>query len=483
MDSTQQTALFQQFREILPADAIVTSKERLRPYECDGLIRHRALPLAVLLPNTLEQVQLLVKTCARFKVPIVTRGAGTGLSGGTRPHQDGVVLSLNRLTQIAEIDPDKRQARVQAGVTTRAISQAVAVHGLFYAPDPASQASCSIGGNLATNAAGAHSLKYGLTLHNVLAATIVSPQGDIIELGSNCLDTAGYDLLALLSGSEGSLGIVVEVLVKLSVKPASQQLLLAAFDDISLATQAALKILARGVLPSALELIDQISTQIAAIATPAGFSSPNAAILLCELDGNEDAVQAEVALVKHICQQQRATQLYRAKNTHERKNFWAGYNKIIPAAGMISADYYLNDSSLPASALHTTLTKIRQLSAHYELEVAHTFRVGMGNLQSLILYDAHKTGEAEKAHAFAADILELCVKVGGSITGEHGVGHERLEAMCMQFSDSELALLHAVKHAFDPDNLLNPGAALPNLPQCVELGTVQVHHEELTHPD
>ncbi|MEB4591905.1 glycolate oxidase subunit GlcD [Candidatus Thiothrix sp. Deng01] len=479
----QKKQLLQHLADILPPNAILTAREDLRPYECDGLTAYRHVPLAVVLPTTIEQVQLAVKICNRLKIPVVARGAGTGLSGGALPHEDGIILSLARFNQILAIDTDNLTARVQPGVRNLAISQAVDHLGLFYAPDPSSQIACSIGGNVAENSGGVHCLKYGLTVHNVLEIKLVTIDGELMTIGSDRLDTPGYDLMALLTGSEGMLGIVVEILVKLTVKPETVQVLMAAFDKVNDAGDAVAAIISRGIIPAGLEMMDNPAIRAAEDFIHAGYPLEAGAILLCELDGSEDEVSEQTAKVTAILKKHHASNVHVAKTATERARLWAGRKSAFPAVGRISPDYYCMDGTIPRKHLAEVLQKINEFSQQYALGVANVFHAGDGNLHPLILYDANRPGELEKAERFGADILALCVKVGGSITGEHGVGHEKLDSMCVQFGEAELEVFHAVKRAFDPDELLNPGKAVPTLHRCAELGAMHVHHGQLSHPE
>lgn len=483
IDPDLKNRLLQQLSDILPTEAILTAKEDLRPYECDGLTAYQKLPVAVVLPTTVEQIQQIVRTCFRLNIPIVARGAGTGLSGGALPHDEGIVLSLARLNRILEIDADNLQARVQPGVRNLAISQAVDSYGLFYAPDPSSQIACSIGGNVAENSGGVHCLKYGLTVHNVLQIKLITIEGDLLTIGTDNLDTPGYDLLALLTGSEGMLGIVVEVLVKLTVKPETIQVLMAAFDEVNAAGDAVAAIISQGIIPAGLEMMDNPAIRAAEAFAKAGYPVNANAILLCELDGTETEVAEQASRVSHILTQHRASSIYTAKTVIERARLWAGRKAAFPAVGRISPDYYCMDGTIPRKHLAHVLQKIGEFSVRHDLQVANVFHAGDGNLHPLILYDANRPGELEKAERFGADILELCVKVGGSITGEHGVGHEKLDSMCVQFTEVELDIFHAVKRAFDPNELLNPGKAVPTLHRCAELGAMHVHHGQLSHPE
>ncbi|MDQ7075792.1 MAG: FAD-linked oxidase C-terminal domain-containing protein [Gammaproteobacteria bacterium] len=468
---------------ILPAEALLHEAEDLRPYECDGLSAYRNLPLAVALPATLEQLQETLKICHQMQIPVVARGAGTGLSGGALPHSQGLLLSLAKFNQILEIDQANLSARVQPGVRNLAISEAVAHLDLYYAPDPSSQIACSIGGNVAENSGGVHCLKYGLTLHNVMEVNIVTIEGELITLGGASLDTPGYDLLATIVGSEGLLGIIVEVRVKLIPKPATIQVLLAAFNQLNDAGSAVAAIIAAGIIPAGLELMDKLSLQAAEDFVHAGYPTNAAAILLCELDGAEAEVGQQVEEVRHLLQMHGANEVRLARDEQERQQFWKGRKAAFPAVGRLAPDYYCMDGTIPRSRLSEVLEKMAQLSEQYQLPVANVFHAGDGNLHPLILYDANNDGELEKAEQFGGDILELCVAVGGTITGEHGVGIEKINQMCVQFNNLELLQFHALKAAFDPSGLLNPGKAVPTLHRCAEFGAMHVHHGELPFPD
>lgn len=475
--------LLRQLTEILPPDAILTAAEDLHPYECDGLTAYQRLPVAVVLPTTTEQVRAITKLCFNLNIPIVPRGAGTGLSGGALPYENGIVLSLARLNKILDIDLNNLQARVQPGVRNLAISQAVDQYGLFYAPDPSSQIACSIGGNVAENSGGVHCLKYGLTVHNVLEIKVVTIEGDLLTIGTNTYDPAGYDFLALMTGSEGLLGIVVEVLVKLTVKPEKILLLMAAFDEVSAAGAAVADIISQGIIPAGLEMMDNPAIRAAEDFVKVGYPTSAAAVLLCELDGTEIGVIEQANKVNAILTAHQAASIHVATTAQERTRLWAGRKAAFPAVGRISPDYYCMDGTIPRKHLPHVLHKISEFSVKYKLRVANVFHAGDGNLHPLILYDANHPGELEKAERFGADILALCVKVGGSITGEHGVGHEKLDSMCVQFGANELEIFHAIKRAFDPKELLNPGKAVPTLHRCAELGAMHVHQGQLSHPE
>lgn len=475
--------LLAQLRKLLPADSILIDEEELRPYECDGLSAYKQLPMLVVLPESVAQVQQIIRLCNEMSVPVVARGAGTGLSGGALPHADGVLLSLAKFSSIVEIDPKSCTARVQPGVRNLAISEAAAPYGLFYAPDPSSQSACSIGGNVAENSGGVHCLKYGLTVHNVLKLRVVTMDGEILEIGSDALDSPGYDLLALIHGSEGMLGVVVEVTVKLLPLPEVVSVLLSAFDTVEEAGQAVGDIIASGIIPAGMEMMDNPAIRAAEDYAKAGYPVDAAAILLCELDGNAEDVAAQVATVRKLLSHCGATEIRLATDEVDRQRLWKGRKSAFPAIGRISPDYYCMDGTIPRKALPKVLGKISALSTEYGLLIANVFHAGDGNLHPLILYDADIAGDLEKAEALGGKILELCVEVGGSITGEHGVGVEKLAQMCVQFSAPELAVFHAVKHAFDPKSLLNPGKAVPTLHRCAELGGMHVHHGKLSHPE
>jgi glycolate oxidase len=470
-------------RDVLPAHGLLTEAEDLHPYECDGLSAYRQLPLAVCLPEYETQVQQILKLCHQHGVPVVARGAGTGLSGGALPLGNGVILSLARFKQIISIDAEARVARVQPGVRNLAISQAAAVHQLYYAPDPSSQIACTIGGNVAENSGGVHCLKYGLTVHNLLRLRVITIEGEILEIGNEALDCAGYDLLALLTGSEGMLAVITEVTVKLLAKPERAQVILAAFDDVQKAGQAVGDIISAGIIPAGLEMMDTLAIQAAEDFVHAGYPCDAAAILLCELDGLNEEVSEQMLQLHDILKNSGAISLRTAVDEAERLKFWAGRKAAFPAVGRLSPDYYCMDGTIPRRQLPQVLQRISELSAEYGLRVANVFHAGDGNLHPLILYDANIPGELERTDEFGGKILELCVAVGGTITGEHGVGIEKIDQMCSQFAAPELALFHDIKKAWDEAGLLNPGKAVPTLHRCAELGAMHVHHGHLKHPE
>ncbi|MBK1646563.1 FAD-binding oxidoreductase [Thiocapsa imhoffii] len=472
--------LVRELRAFLPADAVLEQHEEVQPYECDGLSAYRQLPLLVVLPRTVEDVQRIMRLCHARQVPVVARGAGTGLSGGALPRGDGVLLSLARFTRILELDPVARTARVEPGVRNLAISEAASVHGLYYAPDPSSQIACTIGGNVAENSGGVHCLKYGLTVHNVLAVTVVTVTGELVTLGSAALDSAGYDLLALYIGSEGMLGVTVEVTVKLLPVPERAQAILAVYDDVEKAGQAVGDIIAAGIIPAGLEMMDGPAIQAAEDFVHAGYPTDAAAILICEIDGTLQEVSEEIALVRERLLQSGATEVRISRDDAERMRFWKGRKAAFPAVGRISPDYYCMDGTIPRRALPEVLRRTAELSREYGLRVANVFHAGDGNMHPLILFDANQPGELERTEELGGRILELCVEVGGTITGEHGVGIEKINQMCVQFSPEELRQFHAIKSAFDPHGLLNPGKGIPTPKRCSEYRqlpgqTKQVH--------
>ncbi len=475
--------LLKRLREFLPPESILSEREDLNPYESDGLTAFRQLPLVVVIPETEAQVQQVLRLCFAEAVPVVARGAGTGLSGGALPLSNGVLLSLAKFSRIEHIDPLARTARVQPGVRNLAISEAAAAFGLYYAPDPSSQIVCSIGGNVAENSGGVHCLKYGLTVNNILALRVITIEGEILEIGSAALDSTGYDLLALMTGSEGMLGVITEVTVKLLPKPERAQVLLAGFDSVEKAGAAVADIISAGIIPAGLEMMDKLAIRAAEDFVHAGYPLDVEAILLCELDGMNEEVSVEIKRVHSILQQAGATTVRTALDDAERLKFWAGRKAAFPAVGRLAPDYYCMDGTIPRKRLPQVLRRIHDYSAHFGLAVANVFHAGDGNLHPLILYDANKPGELVRAEAFGAKILELCVEVGGSITGEHGVGVEKIDQMCVQFMTQELALFHALKKSWDEQGLLNPGKAVPTLHRCAEYGAMHVHHGKAKFPN
>jgi glycolate oxidase len=471
-------------RGFLPARAVLHEEEDTRPYECDGLTAYRQLPMVVALPETEGQVQRILKTCSSLGIPVVPRGAGTGLSGGALPPGDGVLLSMAKFMRVVRLDPVARVAVVQPGVRNAAISEVAAPHGLYYAPDPSSQIACSIGGNVAENSGGVHCLKYGLTLHNVLGLRGFTIEGEPIVLGGgDALDAPGYDLLALAIGSEGMLMVVTEVTVKLLPKPQSARVIMASFADVEKAGDAVAGIIAAGIIPAGLEMMDRPATRAVEEFVGAGYDLEAAAILLCESDGTSEEVEDEIARMKAVLEGAGATRLTVSRDEAERLRFWSGRKAAFPAVGRISPDYYCMDGTIPRKRLGEMLKFIATLEKKYGLRCPNVFHAGDGNLHPLILFDANNPDELDRTERFAAEVLEKCVAVGGTITGEHGVGVEKINQMCVQFGAEELELFRAVKRAFDPAGLLNPGKAVPTLARCAEYGRMRVRGGHLPHPE
>lgn len=467
----------------LPPGGVLSDAESLRPFECDGLAAYRRLPLAVVLPENEQQIVAVLRLCREHQVPLVPRGAGTGLSGGALPHAQGVLLVLARMKQIVAVDPLARSATVQPGVRNLAISEAVAQHGLYYAPDPSSQIACSIGGNVAENAGGVHCLKYGLTVNNILRLRLITIDGEVLEIGSHAPDSPGLDLLPLLIGSEGLLGIVSEITVKLLPKPQLAQVVMAAFAEVTAAGDAVASIIAAGIIPAGLELMDGPTTRAVEDFVHAGYPLDAGAILLAEADGTPEEVTDEIARIAEILRGCGASEIRVSQSEAERLKLWSGRKNAFPAAGRLSPDYYCMDGTIPRKHLGRVLARIAELSREYGLPCINVFHAGDGNLHPLILYDAARPGELERTEEFGGRILELCVEVGGSITGEHGVGMEKINQMCVQFGGHELALFHRLKAAFDPHGLLNPGKAVPTLHRCAEFGAMHVHRGQLPYPE
>jgi glycolate oxidase len=461
-------------RAALPPHCILHSEEDTRPYECDGLAAYRQLPMVVVLPQTEAQVVEILKICRTLKVPIVPRGAGTGLSGGALPIADGVVLSTAKMTRIVKVDAHARVAVVQPGVRNLAISEAVAQHNLYYAPDPSSQIACTIGGNVAENAGGVHCLKYGLTVHNVMRVRMVTIDGDVVDLGGEALDAPGLDLLAVFIGSEGMLGVVTEVTVRLVPKPSLARVIMASFDDVVKAGNAVTDVIAAGIIPAGLEMMDKTSSRMVEPFVKAGYDTDAEAILLCESDGIPEEVEEEIGRMIAALQSSGATAIAVSNNEAERMRFWSGRKNAFPAAGRISPDYYCMDGTIPRKHLSKVLIGIAEMEQKYRLRCANVFHAGDGNLHPLILFDANLTDEFHRAEAFGAEILALCVEVGGTITGEHGIGIEKIDSMCIQFAPQEIAAFIAVKRAFDTAFLLNPNKAIPTLNRCAEYGKMRV---------
>ena len=462
----------------LPKDIVLVGEENTRPFECDGLSVYRQKPLAVVLPETVEQIKQVLKICKQNNTPVVTRGAGTGLAGGAMPLAESIVLGLSKLNKIKSVDVENQLAVLEPGVRNIAISEAVAEHGLYYAPDPSSQIACSIGGNVAENSGGVHCLKYGLTVHNVEAVKILTIDGEELVLSR---DDQGLGLLAVMNGSEGLLGVIVEITVKLTRTPKLARVVMAGFDSVRDCANSVAEIIKAGIIPAGLEMMDSFAIEAAEGFAKVGYPLDAQALLLCELDGSESEVQAELEVVLKVLSS--ASSIKVSNNEKERLDLWKGRKSAFPAVGRLSPDYYCMDGTIPRRHLADMLEKINTLSKKYKLRVANVFHAGDGNLHPLILYDANIPGELERTEKFGTEILRLSVDMGGSITGEHGVGVEKLDAMCHQFNDKELEIFHQIKAVFDPELLLNPGKAIPELHRCAELGAMHVHHGQLPHPE
>jgi len=467
-----------QLKRALPKNSVISGSENTRPFECDGLSVYKQEPLAVVLPNHIDQIKKVLEICRKNNTPIVTRGAGTGLSGGATPLEGSVVLGLSKLTQIISIDEQKKIAVLEPGVRNLAISEAAEEFNLYYAPDPSSQIACTIGGNVAENSGGVHCLKYGLTVQNVEAIKMLTIDGEELLLTRQ---DEGIGLLALMNGSEGLLGVITEITVKLTPKPELARLVMAGFSSVRNCADTVAEIIKNGIIPSGLEMMDKFAIEASEAFAHPGYPLDAQALLLCELDGAIDSVNEDLNKVIGLLSNATTTRV--SENEDERLLFWKGRKAAFPSVGRLSPDYYCMDGTIPKRHLATVLEKISELSAHYKLRVANVFHAGDGNLHPLILYNASQPGELEKTEAFGMDILKLCVEMGGSITGEHGVGIEKLDAMCHQYSSAELDVFHQIKNAFDPNSLLNPGKAVPTLHRCAELGNMHVHHGELPHPE
>ncbi|MDR2853493.1 MAG: FAD-binding protein [Burkholderiaceae bacterium] len=467
----------------LPTHALLWQSEDTTPYECDGLSAYRQRPLVVALPESEAQVAALLRICHALGAPVVARGAGTGLSGGALPHPMGVTLSLTKFNRILAIDPIARTATVQCGVRNLAISEAAAPHGLYYAPDPSSQIACTIGGNVAENSGGVHCLKYGLTLHNVLCVRGFTAQGEAVEFGSAALDAAGLDLLALVVGSEGMLAVTTEVTVRLIPRPQIARCLMASFDDVQKAGDAVAAVIAAGIIPAGLEMMDKPMTAAVEAFVHAGYDLDAAAILLCESDGTAEEVEEEIARMSAVLQGAGATAIACSRDEAERLRFWSGRKNAFSASGRISPDYMCLDSTIPRKHLARILLAITQMEQKYKLRCCNVFHAGDGNLHPLILFDANDPDELSRCERFGADILETSVAMGGTISGEHGVGVEKINSMCVQFSAEENEQMFGIKRAFDPAGGLNPGKAIPSASRCVEYGRQVVRGGRLAFPD
>ena len=481
--AARQAEVVQALLQHLAPHALLWHSEDTTPYECDGLTAYRQRPLVVALPETTAQVQAVLQACHRLGVPVVARGAGTGLSGGALPHPLGVTLSLAKFNQIVRIDPRSRTAVVQCGVRNLAISEAAAQYGLYYAPDPSSQIACTIGGNVAENSGGVHCLKYGLTLHNVLQVQGFTAAGEPITFGSTALDAPGYDLLAAVVGSEGMLAVAMEVTVKLIPKPQLARCIMASFDDMRKAGEAVANVIAAGIIPAGLEMMDKPMTAAVEDFVHAGYDLSAEAILLCESDGTPEEVEEEIGRMSAVLRAAGATAITVSQNEAERLRFWSGRKNAFPASGRISPDYMCMDSTIPRKRLADILLAIQAMEKKYQLRCANVFHAGDGNLHPLIMFDANDADQLHRCELFGADILETSVAMGGTITGEHGVGVEKLNSMCVQFSAAENAQMFALKAAFDPSGMLNPGKVIPTLNRCAEYGKMLVRGGQLKHPD
>jgi glycolate oxidase len=475
--------ILKKLRTALRSGELITDPAAKKPFETDGLTAVRQTPWAVALPGSVAELKAVVALCREVDLPVVARGAGTGLSGGARPLEAGLLLGLSKLNRILEIDADNLTATLEPGVRNLAITEAVADLGLYYAPDPSSQIACSIGGNVAENAGGVHCLKYGLTVHNVIGLKLLTIDGEELCLGGKTLASNGFDLLALMSGSEGLLGVVTEITVRLLPSPPEKRLVLGAFNTLEAACAAVAHIIGAGIIPAGLEMMDRLAVRAAEDFVGAGYPLDAEAILLCELDGPADEVESQIKLVASTMEMAGATSVRTSRDDEERMRMWHGRKAAFPAVGRLAPDYYCMDGTIPRARLGEVLRAIHDLSEHYGLAVANVFHAGDGNLHPLILYDANLEGQLQAAEEMGGRILEVCVRVGGTVTGEHGVGVEKLDQMCVQFTEAELAQFHRLKAAFDPDGLLNPGKAVPTLARCAEWGGMHVHGGALPHPD
>lgn len=485
-DSERQTlreAYAKDLRSLLSASAVLSDPGELKPYESDGLTAIKQMPLVVVLPETVAQVQAVMRWANENEVPVVARGAGTGLSGGASPHPEGILMGLAKFNRILELDPEAGFAVVQPGVRNLAISEAARPHGQYYAPDPSSQIACSIGGNVAENSGGVHCLKYGLTVHNILELTVVTAAGELLTVGGDSLEQEGLDLLALFTGSEGMLAITVEIKVKLLPVPPVARLIMATFDSVEDAGLAVGEVIAAGIVPAGMELMDNPAIRAAEAFARCGYPVDAAALILCELDGLEPEVEAQIAKVEAVFRECRAATQHVAASDEERLLLWKGRKSAFPAVGRLSPDYYCIDGTIPRRALPQVLASMDKMSNDYGLKIANVFHAGDGNLHPLILFDSNQPGELERTEELGSKILQLCVEVGGTITGEHGVGLEKINEMCVQFDEATILQFHALKAAFDPKGILNPGKAIPTLQRCAEFGAMHVKGGNLPFPE
>ncbi|MBW8462200.1 FAD-linked oxidase C-terminal domain-containing protein [Acidovorax sp.] len=480
--AARQAEVVQALGQAVPAHALLWHSEDTTPYECDGLTAYRQRPLVVCLPETYDEVQAVLRACHRLQVPVVARGAGTGLSGGAMPHAMGVTLSLAKFNRILNLSPESHTAVVQSGVRNLAISEAAAPYNLYYAPDPSSQIACTIGGNVAENSGGVHCLKYGLTVHNVLKVKGFTVEGEPVEFGSEALDSPGYDLLAAVIGSEGMLAVITEVTVRLIPKPQLARCIMASFDDVRKAGDAVAAVIAAGIIPAGLEMMDKPMTAAVEDFVHAGYDLTAEAILLCESDGTPEEVEEEIGRMSEVLRAAGATAISVSRDEAERLRFWSGRKNAFPASGRISPDYMCMDSTIPRKRLADILLAIQEMEKKYQLRCANVFHAGDGNLHPLILFDANDADQLHRCELFGADILETSVAMGGTVTGEHGVGVEKLNSMCVQFTAEENAQMFGLKHAFDPAGLLNPGKVIPTLNRCAEYGKMLVRGGQIRHP-
>lgn len=468
--------------ELIPANAILTSPEQLKAYECDAFTTMRQMPLLTVLPDSIEQVQHVMRCCHALNIPVVARGAGTGLTAGSMPVENGVLLGMSKFNKIHDIDLHNRTAWIDPCVRNQAVSDAVAPYNLYFAPDPSSQLACSVGGNVAENAGGVHCLKYGLTVHNILELDVVSVEGERMTIGGSALDAAGYDLMAIMTGSEGLLGIVVGIRVKLLAKPASARVLLAAFSTIDDAGNAIAKIIGAGIIPAGLEMIDQKGIQAIEALMQAGYPVHAAAVIICELDGSVEEVEDELSRVIEILNSLNASDIQVSTNEAESKRIWAARKAAFPALACLAPDNYVMDGTIPRRALAEVWTQINQLADEYQLLVVNVFHAGDGNMHPSILFDSSDEDQHRRANELGTRILELCIQVGGTISGEHGIGLEKINQMCLQFTDAEISQFHALKQAFDTKMLLNPGKQIPTLARCAEFNAMHIHRGEMPFP-
>jgi glycolate oxidase len=470
-------------RTIVHGEGVIAAERELRPYESDGLTAYRQLPMVVVLPETTEQVAQILRYCHAEGIKVVPRGAGTSLSGGALPLADGVLLGMAKFNRIREVDFENRVAVVEPGVTNLAVSNAVAYAGFYYAPDPSSQIACTIGGNVAENSGGVHCLKYGMTTNNVLGCEIVLMTGEVLRLGGKHLDASGYDLLGLINGSEGLLGVLTEVTVRILKKPETARAMLIGFPSSEDAGECVSRIIGSGIIPGGMEIMDGPAIAAVEEFVHAGYPLDVEALLIVELDGPPAEVDHLIERVEKIARECRSASCKASRSEQERLLFWAGRKAAFPAVGRISPDYYCMDGTIPRAQLPVVLKRMKEMSAKYGLRVANVFHAGDGNLHPLILYDANKPGELEKTEKFGAEILKLCVEVGGVLTGEHGAGVEKRDLMYTMFSETDLNQQQRVKCAFDGKGLLNPGKVFPQLHRCAELGRLHVHAGKLPFPD